>query len=55
MVTHWHKLPREVVESPSLKALKNRVDVARRDMVSGHGGYGLMIGLDGLSGLFQPE
>ena len=24
------------------------------DMVSGHGGDGLMVGLDDLSGLFQP-
>jgi len=29
-------------------------DVALRDMVSGHGGDGLMAGLDDLSGLFQP-
>jgi len=42
-----------VVESPFLEVFKKRVDVALRDMVSGHGGDGLMIGLDGLSGLFQ--
>jgi len=28
--------------------------VALRDVVSGHGGDGLMVELDGLSGLFQP-
>jgi len=30
---HWNRLPREFVESPSLEALKNRVDVALWDMV----------------------
>ena len=39
-----NRLPRE---SPALK----RVDVALRDMVNGHGGDGLMVGLDDLSGL----
>ena len=52
---YFHKLPKEVVESPSLEVLKKRVDVALRDMVSGHGGYVLMVGLDDLSGLFQPS
>ena len=32
----------------------NFVDVALRDAVSGHGGDGLMFGLDDPSGLFQP-
>ena len=48
------QLPREVVQSLSGEVLKNRVDVALRDVVSGHGGGGLMIGLDDLRGLFQP-
>ena len=48
------QLLREVVQSPSLEVFRNRVDVALRDVVSGHGGGGLMIGLDDLRGLFQP-
>ena len=32
------QLSREVVEPPSLEVFKSRVDVALRDVVSGHGG-----------------
>ena len=39
----WHRLPRELVGSPSLEVLKNRGDVALRDVVSGHGGNGLAL------------
>mgnify|MGYP001855951882 CR=1 FL=1 len=35
------QLPMEGVESLSLKLFKNHVDVALRDVVSGHGGGGL--------------
>jgi len=52
VLLHWHRLPREVVGLPSLGVFKKYRDVALRDMVSGHSGYGL--GLDGLRGLFQP-
>jgi len=32
-VKHWSRLPREVVESPSLEVSKKHVDVALRDIV----------------------
>jgi len=37
VVMQWHRLPREVVESPSLEVLKNHGEVALRDVVSRHG------------------
>jgi len=38
VVMHWHRLCREVEESPSPEVFKNRGDVALRDVVSRHGG-----------------
>ena len=35
------------------EAFMNSGDVALRDVVSGHGGGGLVIGLEDLRGLFQ--
>ena len=50
-----HRLPREVVVLPSLEVFKKPVGVALRDMVSGHGGDELTVGLDDLSVFFQPQ
>jgi len=51
---HWHRLPGEEVESPSLEVFENCGDVALRDVVSGHGEDRLMVGRDDLRDLFQP-
>ena len=54
MVRYWHRLPGEVVESLSQEMFGNHGDVALRDVVCGHGGGGLEVGLDDLRVLFQP-
>ena len=45
----WHRMPREVEESPCSEMLKNHGDVALRDMVIEHGGGGLGLNL----GIFE--
>jgi len=52
VVRQWH---REVGESPSMEVLKNHMDVALRDGVSGYGRDGLMVGLGDLSGFFNSN
>ena len=52
VMMRWHRLPRYVVESPSLEVFKSHGDVALRDVVSGHGEDGLVVG--NLGDLFQP-
>ena len=32
-MTHWNRLPKEVVDAPSLEALKARLDVAQGSLV----------------------
>lgn len=53
MVLHWHRLPREVVESMPLGVFKNRTGMALRNTVS-ECADGLMVGVGDLGALFQP-
>ena len=57
VVTHWNRLPKEVVGAPSLEAFKARLDVALGSLVSWlvtlHIAGGLK--LDDHCGPFQPR
>ena len=57
VVMHWNSLPREVVDAPSLKAFKARLDVALGSLVwwfaTLHTAGGLK--LDDYYGPFQPR
>ena len=52
VVTHWNRLPKEIVDAPSLEAFKARLDVALvGDPAHSRGG----LKLDGHCGPFQPK
>ena len=57
VVTHWNRLPKEVVDAPSLEAFKARLDVALDSLVwwlaTLHTAGGLK--LDDHCGPFQPR
>jgi len=52
---HTAKSKKKAMEGNCHLAFKSHVDVALGDVVSGHGGGGLTVGLDDLRGLFQPR
>jgi len=54
VMRHWNRLHRDVVQSLSMEVFNNCVDVAVRDVVNGHDGDGLMIGLGDICYLLQP-
>ena len=53
VVRHWHRLPGRGGVT-ILGGVQETCRCGTEGCVSGHGGDGLMVGLDGLSGLFQP-
>ena len=57
VVTHWNRLPKEVVDAPSLEAFKARLDVALGSLVwwlvTLH--IAGVLKLDGHCGPFQPR
>ena len=53
VVLQWHRLSREAVETSFLEVFKNHGDVVRGDMISGHGGGGVGLGI--LEAFFNPN
>ena len=57
VVTHWNRLPKEVVDAPLLEAFKARLDVALGSLVSCIANLHIVGGLklDDHCGPFQPR
>jgi len=57
VVRHWHRLPSEVVDAPSLEVLKTRLDGAVSNLVKKEVSlpYSRGLELDDLKGHFQPK
>jgi len=57
VVTHWNRLPKEVVDAPSLQAFKARLDVALCSLVWWLATLHMVVGLelDDHRGPFQPR
>ena len=55
VVMHWNRLPKEIVDAPSLEALKARLGVALDILVVGDPAHSRGLKLDEHCGPFQPR